>query len=677
MRLVHAALRLACALGLCAVLSFIAPHVAARTTPPLPEPFDPSAMDRSANACTNFFAYATGHYDATHPIPPEYTEYGYNQAVEDRTRDTIRAIVAHAQRDPGPAGGNMQKIGTFYASCMDTATIERRGLTPLEPQFARIAAITGRPGLLRTIIALHAIGVDAGFALNSTPDIRHTANVIAEIDQGGIGLPERDYYLRDDADSRTLRKQYAAHVAKMLALAGDATARADASAILALETRFARASTAAADLREPLLTYHPLTPSAVFALAPHAALPAYLAANDVHATRINVAEPAFLRAYDRSVIDTPIPVWKSYLRWRLLDTFAARLPARFDAENFAFREHILDGAQAQMPRSKRCINALDGSLGEAVGQAYVAATFPPRARARALAMTVRIKQAYRAKIAALDWMTPRTKRIAIAKLDALGLKVGYPTRWRSYADFAVRSDSYVANVERGQAYERRYELAQIGRPVNRAEWYITPQTVDAYNDTTRNEIVLPAAALQRPFFDPAGDDAANLGSIGAGWIGHELTHGFDDEGHKFDARGNLRNWWTPRDLAQFDARAGCVIKQFDRTVAVGDVHYQGRLVAGEAIADLGGVVIGYQALETGLAKAPPTRIDGFTPEQRYFLAFAQSWSGAIRPQAARTQALSDPHPLPRDRVNQTVANVPAWYAAFGCAKPPQPVCTVW
>jgi predicted metalloendopeptidase len=384
-----------------------------------------------------------------------------------------------------------------------------------------------------------------------------------------------------------------------------------------------------------------------------------------------------LRAFDTALTDTPLPVWKRYLRWRLIDTFAARLPARFEAENFAFRGRVLEGVTADQPRWKRCVTATSGVLGEAIGEAYVARSFPPPAKARALAMTQRIKEAYRSEMGALTWMTAATKAIAIAKLDALELNVGYPAVWRDYAGFNVRPDDYAANMMQGAAFEHRYELAKIGRPVNRGEWFITPQTVDAYNDTNRNMVVIPAAALQRPFFDPAADDAGNLGSIGAGWVGHELTHGFDDEGHKFDAHGNLRNWWTPQDLAQFDTRAQCVIDQFDRTIAVGNVHYQGRLVAGEAIADLGGVVIGYRALENSLAAKPRPNIDGYTPEQRFFLAYAQQWTEIVRPEAARNEALTDPHPLPRDRVNVTLTNVPEWYAAFDCPKPARPICRIW
>jgi putative endopeptidase len=677
MHVLPAAARLVTAAGICAILSLLGPHAAALTGGALPEPFDVSAIDRHADACANFFAYATGAYRAAHPIPPAYTEYGYNERLEDRTRNIVHDIIIRAQRAPGTAGSDTQKIGTFFTTCMDTAAIERHGLAPLAPELARIAAIASRNDVLATLGRLHAIGVDAGFALNPVPDIYDSSKIVGEIDQGGIGLPERDYYLRGDADSRKLRAQYAAYVAAMLRLSADRTASGDARAVVALETRFARASKALADLREPEASYHPMGVAALASFAPHAALKRYLHSFDVASDRINVAEPDFLRAFDRALVDTPLTTWKSYLRWRLLDTFAAALPARFEAESFAFRGRVLNGAQAELPRWKRCVNATDLVLGEIVGKAYVARVFPPAVKTRALEITKRIKRAYRAEMQSLAWMTPTTKRVALAKLDAMGLKVGYPARWRSYAGYAVRTDSYLANVARGQAFARRYEIAQIGRPVNRAEWYMTPQTVNAYNDTQRNEIVLPAAQLQRPFYDAYGDDAANLGATGAGTVGHEMTHGFDDEGRKYDARGNVNNWWTARDLRAFDERARCVIDRFDRTVAIGSVHYQGRLVAGEAIADLGGVMIGYRALEMADAGALRSRSDGFTTEQRYFLAYAQLWSEEVRPQAARAAAFVDPHPLPRDRVNVTLANVPAWYAAFGCAPPPKPICRIW
>ncbi|MDB5092086.1 MAG: hypothetical protein JWO85_187 [Candidatus Eremiobacteraeota bacterium] len=678
MRLVSAAIRLAAALALFAGASVFAPPAGVRADGTMPAPFDLASIDRSKNACTDFFAFATGKWRKAHPIPAAYREYGYIEALVDHTRDIVRGILEDAQRSPGEPGSSAQKLGSFYGSCMNAAAIERAGLTPIAGELARIDAIGSRGGLTAALTHLHGIGVDAGFALSPTQDFRDSTKVIAEFDQAGIGLPERDYYLRADKESRTLRSQYARHVAKMLAMSGDASARADAAAVVAFETALAKGSSPAAGLRDPEAVYHPMKAPAVAALMPHVALASYLGANRVPAGSIvNVAEPAFLRTFDRTVATASLSTWRAYLRWRLLDAYATMLPKRFDDENFTFRGRVLEGRTEQLPRWKRCVTQADLFLGEAVGAAYVAKTFPPEAKQRALEMTLRIRDAYRAEMLALPWMSPPTKRTAVAKLDAMGLKVGYPDVWRSYAGYVVEPGAYFANVERGRTFERNYQLAQIGKPVDRKRWGMTPQTVNAYNDTQRNEIVLPAAQLQPPFFDPNADDAANLGATGAGTVGHEMTHGFDDEGHKFDLHGNVRNWWTPQDLRAFDARAACVIKQFDNTVAVGAVHYQGKLVAGEAIADLGGTVIGYRALQSALAGKPQEKIDGFTPEQRYFIAFAQSWTESVRPEAARNQALTDPHPIPRDRVNQTVLNVPAWYTAFNCPPPPKPVCAPW
>ncbi len=599
MRLLPAVVRLAAAVALFFGLSLVAAHQHAQAGDELAAPFDVATMDRSANACTDFFAYATGGWRKAHPIPAAYSEYGYIEQLVDHTREIVRATLEEARQQPGPAGGDQQKIGTLYGACMDTAAIERQGLAPLAPELARIAALRDRPALAAEVAHLHWLGVDAGFALGPTQDFHDSTQVIAEVDQSGIGLPERDYYLRQDAESAKLRTQYLAHVAKMLALGGDAAASADARAVVAFETVLARGSKPAADLRDPEAVYHPYSVAAVGALAPHAAFTAYLRSAEVPLRgKINVAQPQFLRVYDTALASAPLGTWRAYLRWRLLDAYASALPKRFDDEEFAFNGRLLRGRKEQLPRWKRCVEVDNGLLGEAVGRAYVAKEFSPAAKQRALDMTIRIRDAYRAEIGSLAWMTPATKRTAVAKLDAMGLKVGYPDRWRSYAGFDVRPGAFVDDVARGRAFERRYQLAQIGKPLDRGRWGMTPQTVNAYNDTQRNEIVLPAAQLQRPFFDAAADDASNLGATGAGTVGHEMTHGFDDEGHKFDLHGNVRNWWTARDLKQFDARANCVIRQFDRTVAVGTTHYQGRLVAGEAIADLGGTVLGYRALET-------------------------------------------------------------------------------
>jgi predicted metalloendopeptidase len=672
------AVRFALALAVAGGLAVAARGAAVEPVASFGAPFDPKAMDMSASACKDFFAYATGTWRKAHPIPAAYSEYGYIEALVDDTLGVLRSTLDDAAANPGAPGSDTQKIGTYYAACMDTATIERAGLAPIAPELARIAALTTRPALVAEFARLHEAGVDVGFALAPTQDFKDSSHVIAEIDQAGLGLPERDYYLRTDAESRAARAGYRTHVTTMLRLAGDAAAAADADAVLALETQLARGSVPAADLRDPAAVYHPMHVAALAALAPHIDVAGYFAAAHVPSAGIvNAAEPRFLTTLDAVVATAPLAAWRAYLTWHVLHAYGPELPARFADATFAFYGTTLRGAKAQQPRWKRCVNETNAALGEALGRAYVARTFPPAAKQRALDMTLRIRAAYAAEIGALPWMSARTKRTAEAKLAAMGLKVGYPDRWRNYSGFTVTHGPFAANVARGRVFERAFQLAKIGKPLDRSSWSMTPQTVNAYNDTTRNEIVLPAAQLQKPFFDESAPDADNLGATGAGTVGHEMTHGFDDEGHKFDLHGNLRNWWTPADLAKFEARAQCVIDRFSHTTAVGNVQYQGRLVSGEAIADLGGVVIGYRALEHSLAGGSRDARDGFTPEQRYFLAYAQSWTEEVRPEAARTEALTDPHPLPRDRVNVTLANVPEWYAAFGCAKPPKPVCSVW
>jgi len=671
-------LRAAAASVLLAALAFSHRAPAVQAAASLGEPFDPAAMDTSVNACSNFFEYATGTWRKQHPIPAAYSEYGYIEALIDQTRDILRTTLEKARVHPGAPGSDTQKIGDFYGSCLDTAAIERAGLTPIAPVLARIAAIRDRTALVSTLAYVRMIGVNATFSVSSSPDPKNAEMTIAEIDQGGLGLPERDYYLRPDAASRTLRAQYRTHLRTMLALSGDPAAAADAGSAYAIELALARASKPAADLRDPYALYNPMHLAKLASLAPHFGMPAYFAAAKVPASGIiTVSEPAYIRALDALVVAEPLSVWRAYLRWRVLDAAAPLLPKRFGDENFAFNGRILSGTKEQLPRWKRCISLEDQLLGEALGRVYVAETFPPSAKAAARNMSERIRSAYRAEMEALTWLTPATKKIAIAKLDAMVLKVGYPDRWRSYAGYRVTPGSYAANVLRGNVFAYDFDKAQINKPVDRSLWGMTPQTVNAYNAISPNEIVLPAAQLQKPFFDENAPDPDNLGATGAGTVGHEMTHGFDDEGHKYDLHGNLKNWWTPADLAQFDSRANCVIKQFDNTVAIGSVHYQGRLDSGEAIADLGGTVIGYRALETSLAGKSHDAVDGFTPEQRYFLAFAQSWTESVRPEAAKREALTDPHPIPRDRVNNTVANVPGWYTAFNCPKPPKPICDVW
>jgi putative endopeptidase len=677
MRIRSSLVRLTLAIGVAVAIAWLAPARVVHAADNLPGPFDAASIDHKADACTNFFDFATGGWRAAHPIPAAYSEYGYIESLQDETENLLRAVLEAAQQHPGAAGSTTQKIGDFYGSCMNTAAIERADLTALKPELARIAAISTPAALNEEITHLHAIGIGAGFSLRSGQNPHDSTHVIANVGQGGIHLPERGYYIRDDAASQKLRDQYVAHVAAMLALAGDTSSTQSAHDVMTIETALAQGSLAAAERRDPKNTDHPMKSADVAALMPHFSFAQYLRETHVPSTgTMNVSSPKFLGAFDTELAKEPLSAWRSYLRWQIIDSFASTLPKRFEDEQFAFNGKILNGQQEQQPRWKRCVRATDGALGMDVGQAYVAKAFPASAKKQALDMTLRMRDAYRAEMAALPWMSQATRATAIAKLNAMGFKVGYPDVWKSYAGLNVEHDNYTANVLHSVAFERAYQLGQIDKPVDHNEWGMTPQTVNAYNSSSLNEIVLPAAQLQRPFFDEHADDASNLAATGAGTVGHEMTHGFDDQGHKYDLKGNLTNWWTPEDLAHFDERANCVIKQFDTAIAVGDTHYQGKLVAGEAIADLGGVVIGYRALETSLGNGPRTPIDGFTPEQRYFIAFAQSWTESVRDESAKRNALSDPHPLPRDRVNLTLRNIPGWYTAFNCTPPPS-ICAVW
>lgn len=675
MKIVSWSLRAAALVALGAAILVHPPH-RADATGALPAPFDATLVDTSKNACTDFFAYATSKWRNAHPIPAEYSEYGYIEALENETQTILKSVLEAAVPTQNDPSSPTQKIGALYASCMDTAAIEKRGMSPLHDELARIDGLT-RANLPAEIAHLHVLGVDVGFSVGAAQDLKHSDQMIAEVDQSGLGLPERDFYFRADADSKAIRQKYVTHVARMLAFTGDTRAASDAQAVMTLETALAKDSVPEAQLRDPEAVYHIMDEQRIATLMPHFSFARYWSAAQLPDTpKINVAEPGFLGAVDVQSAKASLSTWKSYLRWHLVSAFAGQLPKRVSDESFDFYGKTLDGTPQQRPRWKRCQSQVDAYLGMDLGKAYVEKTFPAEARQRAMDMTLRIRSAYADEMANLEWMTPETKKVAEAKLAAMGLKVGYPQVWRSYDGYDVRAGDYFGDVLRGHEFNRTYDLVQIGKPIDKNRWGMTPQTVNAYNDTSRNEIVLPAAQLQPPFFAADASDAANLGATGGGTVGHEMTHGFDDQGHKFDMHGNLANWWTASDTKAFDARANCVINQFNNAFAVPGVHYNGKLVAGEAIADLGGVTIAYHALEESLKGKDKQNIDGFTPEQAYFIAYAQSWTESNRPEAARNQALTDPHPLPKDRVNLTVQNIPGWYEAFHCPMPPK-ICTVW
>jgi putative endopeptidase len=646
--------------------------------------FDMSNFDKTCRACDDFFQYAMGGWMKANPIPPEYSTWGSFTVLLDKNQQNLRQILETAARANPPAGSNEQKIGDFYASCMDTAAIDAAGIKPIEGELLRIAQIKGQVDLQAEAARLQESGIGVMFRFGSRQDAKDSSQVIATVNQGGLGLPDRDYYLRDDEKSRKLRDDYVKHMAKLFGLAGDPAdkASAEATAVLAFETSLAKASMPRVDLRDPNKTYHKMTVAEAQALTPAFSWKTYFAAvGQPGLGEINVGQPDFFKALDAQLTSTSLQDWQKYLRWRLLDTTAPGLSEPFVTEDFEFHGKQLRGTKENLPRWKRCVQATDQNLGEALGQFYVQKYFPPEAKAHALEMVHNLIAALRDDLQTLTWMGPQTRAQATAKLQAFGVKIGYPDKWRDYTALTIDRARYMQNEMRASEFEFHREAKQIGKPVDRTEWGMTPPTVNAYNRSSMNEIVFPAGILQPPFYDPKADDAVNYGGMGA-VIGHEITHGFDDQGSKFDGKGNLKDWWTADDLKNFHERSQCVSDQFDGYVVDGDLHENGKLVLGESIADLGGLAISYSAYEKSLQGRPrPPDRDGFTPEQRFFLGWVQVWGANERLEYERLLANTNPHPLPRFRGNGPLSNMAEFAMAFGCKKGDAMVrekaCKIW
>jgi putative endopeptidase len=646
--------------------------------------FDAANLDRTCKPCDDFFQFANGGWLKNNPIPPDYSVWGSFVTLAEKNQKELRGILEALAFAKVLAGSNEQKIGDFFASCMDTTAIDVAGLKPIAPEFASIDSIHDLPSLVERAAKLQTAGVNVLFAFGSDQDFKDSARVIGEANQGGLGLPDRDYYTRDDADSEKLRERYVQHVAKMLELAGDSPEKAagEAASILTIETSLAKASMTNVELRDPKAVYHKMPIADAQALTPNISWPAYFrAVGSAPLAEVNIGQPDFFKALNSMLTSVTLSDWKTYLRWHLLNNTASALSDPLVQENFAFNGKILTGAKEMRPRWKRCTAATDQNLGEALGQAYVQKYFPPEAKARALELVHNLIAALRADIPTLSWMSPATKKAAIEKFEAFTIKIGYPDKWRDYSGLKVDRGLYAANLLRAREFEYARDLAKIGKPVDRGEWGMTPPTVDAYNNGQLNEIVFPAGILQPPFYDPKRDDAYNYGGIGA-VIGHEITHGFDDQGAQFDAKGNLKNWWTPEDLKNFQDRGDCVAKQFDGYVVEGDLHQNGKLVEGESIADLGGVTIAYAAFEKSIEGKPREKdANGFTPEQQFFLGFAENWAVNVRPELAKLQANTDPHPLPHFRGNGPLSNMAEFASAFGCKKGDpmvrQQICKIW
>ncbi|HVF55006.1 MAG TPA: M13 family metallopeptidase [Pyrinomonadaceae bacterium] len=649
--------------------------------------FDSSRMDKNTAACTDFYQFANGNWLKTMEIPAAFSSWGSFNILAENNRKTLHDILeASAKNTSAAKGTNEQKIGSFYASCMDEAKIEAQGAKPLVPELARIEKIKNLKDMQAQVAYMHRHGVPALFSFGSLPDFKNSSQVMGFAGQGGLSLPNRDYYPKTDEKSKALREQFVQHVARMFELVGDAPEKAAANArtVLAIQTRLAENSRTPVELRDPTTQYHMMGGADLKKLTPNFSWADYFSGVGAPGgQQINVAHPEFFQAVDKMLTEVSLADWKTYLRWHLITTAAPSLSSKFETENFNFFGKTLQGRKEQYPRWRRCVAATDATLGEALGQVYVAKAFTPESKARMQTMVNNLITAFRARLSKLDWMGDETRKQAVAKLDAFKQKIGYPEKWIDYSALDITRDSYLDNVLRASDFEVRRDLSKIGKPVDRTEWGMTPPTVNAYNNSLMNEIVFPAGILQAPFFNPEADDAVNYGAIGA-VIGHEITHGFDDSGNNFDAQGNLRNWWTPADKKNFDERAGCVINQFSAFEVEPGLNMQGKLVSGESIADLGGLYVAFDAFKKSLEGKPrPADIGGMTPEQRFFLGWAQVWASKYTPEAARLQVQSDPHPLSRFRVNGPLSNMPAFAEAYQCkvtdpmVRPEKERCQIW
>ena len=626
---------------------------------------DPKNFDPGVQPKDDFDQFANGGWKKANPVPDAYSRWGAFNEVDEHNKTGLHAILERVSKAEKRAPIE-QQVGDFYASGMDEAAIAAAGLKPLQSEFDLIAKIQTAADVQAEIARLHTLGVNAGFAISSEQDAKNSAMVIVGAGQGGLSLPDRDYYLLDDDKSKKLREQYVAHVAKMLELAGDtpAAAAAGAQSVVKIETALAQGSKKRVELRDPVANYHKLALGEVQALTPHFDWNAYFArVGLVSPADLDIGQPDFFKTLDTQLAGTSVADWQVYLRWHLIHSTAAYLSPAFVDENFAFFGKTLTGAKVLRERWKRVLDTVDGLTGEALGQLYVKEYFPPESKARMLKLVGNLRVALHDRIENLEWMDAPTKAKALAKLDAFTVKIGYPDKWIDYSTLSIDRGPFVLNVLRARVFEHRRDLAKVGKPVDRTEWGMSPPTVNAYHNPLMNEIVFPAGILQPPFFDAKADDATNYGGIGA-VIGHEMTHGFDDEGRQFDAQGNLTDWWTAESAARFKERSAAIIKQFDSYVAVDDLHINGQLTTGENIADLGGLKISYAAMQKALIGQKRQEIAGFTEEQRFFLSWATVWHQTARPEESRRLVRVDPHSPAHFRVIGPLSNLPEFYEAF-------------
>ena len=668
--------------------AFAQQAVPAPSVQPLQQmPYSPSldltSMDRSADPCVDFYKYTCGGWMKNNPIPADQASWSVYAKLANENQQFLWGILEEDAKATNRTAVQ-QKVGDYYEACMNTAAIDASGIKPIEPGFAHIDSLTTREELIAAITLLHHLEPGSYFFNSGTgQDDVDSSLMIVHLGAGGLGLPDRDYYLKTDPRSVKLREQYLAYVQQMLVLSGEPAekAKADADAIMRIETALAKASLTRVERRDPHKTYHPMTLAELSQITPAIDWQNYFRVQGApNVPKLNVSQPEFMKAVQTELTSEPLDALKAYLRFHLISATAPLLAHNIEQVNFDFYSKTLRGIAVEPPRWKTCVRAVDRNLGEALGQEFVARTFSPKMKAETQLMTEQIETAMGEEIKGLDWMSPETKAEALRKLHAIRNKIGYPATWRDYSKLEVKRDDYFGDAVRASRFEDAREWNKLGKPVDLNEWGMTPPTVNAYFNPQMNDINFPAGVLQPPLYDPKEDDAPNYGNTGS-TIGHELTHAFDDEGRQFDAKGNLRDWWTPADAAGFETRITCIRDQYAGYVVVDDQHINSKLTSGEDVADLGGTLLGYIAWKKQTEGKPLQNVDGFTPDQRYFIGMAQWACENTRPEDLRLRTATDPHSPGFARVNGVVANMPQFQKAFGC-KVSQPMvhtpaCRVW